>query len=306
MTVHVFDVDDAVKYGMEKAVILQNMRFWLDKNKANGTNLHDGYYWTYNSVDAFLELFPYLKSKGIIQRLLKNMEEDGLLLVGNYNKKGYDRTKWYSMPAYFATTLDITHSPNLANGCNPSKDAIHQKQRMDSPNLTNGFTKNDAPIPDINTDINTDSKPITCEAEKLVSFWNESRPSNAQVKTSVWVKEVKTRLKTFTVDEVQQAMLFVINSQWYQSNSQVLIKNIIDSDERCAKVLEKSNQPTNTFQGNTNANNQPANSQHQPKQSQADIYAAKLNEQRRQRDQRADATATGCDRANVYDMEATV
>ena len=278
MTVHVFNVDDAVKYGIEKAVILQNMRFWLDKNKANNKNLHDGFYWTYNSVDAFLELFPYLKSKGIIQRLLKSMEDDGLLLVGNYNKKGYDRTKWYSMPDYSATALDTTHTPNLTNGCNPSNDAIHQKQRMDSPDLTNGFTKNDAPIPDINTDSKPDSKPITCEAEELVNFWNENRPSNAQVKTSVWVKKVKTRLKTFTAKEVQQAMLFVINDHWYQSNSQVLIKNIIDSDERCAKVLEKSSQPQqNNFQGDTHAAHQPANSQ--PKQSAADDYKDMLNQQ---------------------------
>lgn len=275
MTVHVFDVDDAVKYGVEKAVILQNMRFWLDKNKANNKNLHDGFYWTYNSVDAFLELFPYLKSKGIIQRLLKSMEDDGLLLVGNYNKKGYDRTKWYSMPAYSATALDITHTPNLANGCNPSNDAIHQKQRMDSPDLTNGFTKNDAPIPDINTDSKPDSKPITCEAEELVNFWNENRPSNAQVKTSVWVKKVKTRLKTFTAKEVQQAMLFVINDHWYQSNSQVLIKNIIDSDERCAKVLEKSSQPQqNNFQGNTHANNQSANGK--PRRETTDEYKQRM------------------------------
>lgn len=275
MTVHVFDVDDAVKYGVEKAVILQNMRFWLDKNKANNKNLHDGFYWTYNSVDAFLELFPYLKSKGIIQRLLKSMEDEGLLLVGNYNKKGYDRTKWYSMPAYSATALDTTHSPNLANGCNPSNDAIHQKWQMDSPDLTNGFTKNDAPIPDINTDDKPDSKPITCEAEELVNFWNENRPSNAQVKTSVWVKKVKTRLKTFTANEVQQAMLFVINDHWYQSNSQVLIKNIIDSDERCAKVLEKSSQPqTNTFQGNTHASNQSANNK--PRRETTDEYKQRM------------------------------
>lgn len=274
MTVHVFDVDDAVKYGVEKAVILQNMRFWLDKNKANGKNLHDGFYWTYNSVDAFLELFPYLKSKGIIQRLLKSMEDEGLLLVGNYNKKGYDRTKWYSMPAYSATALGITHSPNLANGCNPSNDAIHQKQRMDSPEMTNGFTKNDAPIPYVNTDDKPDSKPITCEAEKLIELWNENRPSNAQVKPSVWIKKVKTRLKTFTADEIKQAMLFVINDSWYQSNNQVLIKNVIDSDERCAKVLEKSSQPQQTNQGNTHANNLTAHSK--PRRETTDEYKERM------------------------------
>ena len=61
-------------------------------------------------------------------------------------------------------------------------------------------------------------------------------------------------------------------------------------------------QQTN-YQGNTHANNQPANSQ--PKQSSADIYAAKLAEQRRQRNEAANEAVTGCDRANIYDMEET-
>ena len=67
----------------------------------------------------------------------------------------------------------------------------------------------------------------------------------------------------------------------------------------------KNDQPQQTnYQGNNHAINQSANTQHQPKQSSADIYAAKLAEQRRQREA-ANTTATGCDRANVYDMEET-
>ena len=138
MTMHIFNVDDAVEHGMEKAVILQNMRFWLDKNKANGTNLHDGYYWTYNSAEAFFKLFPYLKSAKIIQRLLKSMVAEGLLLAGNYNQKGYDRTKWYSMPEYCTESLDTSHCSKM----------------------TNAMDKNDQPIPYINTDSKPDDKPL--------------------------------------------------------------------------------------------------------------------------------------------------
>jgi hypothetical protein len=31
---HIFDVDDAVKYGFKEAVILGNIKFWIAKNKA--------------------------------------------------------------------------------------------------------------------------------------------------------------------------------------------------------------------------------------------------------------------------------
>lgn len=169
MTVHIFDVDDAVKHGMEKAVILQNMRFWLDKNKANGTNLHDGFYWTYNSAEAFFKLFPYLKSAKIIQRLLKSMVEDGLLLASNYNKKGYDRTKWYSMPEYCAESLDTSHCSKMTNGLDKTDQCNGQKCPMDCSKMTNAMVKTDQPIPDINTDIKPDDKPSINTVE-----WRES------------------------------------------------------------------------------------------------------------------------------------
>jgi uncharacterized protein YdaU (DUF1376 family) len=69
----------------------------------------------------------------------------------------------------------------------------------------------------------------------------------------------------------------------------------------------QKNVRTNSW-GNSNANNQPAsnNGQQSVKQSSADAYAAKLAEQRKQRNQTANAAATGCNRANIYDMEAPV
>ena len=54
---HSFDVAEATKYGIEKAVILNNLRFWLEKNKANNINSGDGYYWTYNSASAYAKRF---------------------------------------------------------------------------------------------------------------------------------------------------------------------------------------------------------------------------------------------------------
>ena len=39
---HSFEVEDAVKYGVEKAIILNNLRFWLEKNRANRKNISDG------------------------------------------------------------------------------------------------------------------------------------------------------------------------------------------------------------------------------------------------------------------------
>ncbi len=98
---HSFSVAEATKYGIEKAILLSNIRFWLDKNKANEKNIHrhtDGkeYYWTYNSARAWGKLFPYM-SQDKISRLIREMESEGIIICGFFSNNRYDRTKYVSM-----------------------------------------------------------------------------------------------------------------------------------------------------------------------------------------------------------------
>ena len=90
---HSFNITIAKKYGLEEAILLENIYFWCKKNEANG-KLTNGKPWTYNSIKAFNQLFDYL-TPAKISRALKNLEEKGLLEVGNFNSNSYDRTKWY-------------------------------------------------------------------------------------------------------------------------------------------------------------------------------------------------------------------
>jgi len=93
---HQFDIDDARKYGVNSAIILNNIRFWVAKNKANKKHLHEGSYWTYNSIKAFSELFPYLTEKQI-RTALGNLESHGIISKGNFNENKYDRSNWYCL-----------------------------------------------------------------------------------------------------------------------------------------------------------------------------------------------------------------
>ncbi len=101
--VHVFRIQDAQKHGVAKAILLYNLRFWLELRKANKKHVRElngkKYYWTYNSARAFAELFPYMSSKKI-SRLLIELEIAGVILSSQFNLKKYDQTKWYTMPEY--------------------------------------------------------------------------------------------------------------------------------------------------------------------------------------------------------------
>lgn len=147
---HSFDVDVAVQYGVNAAILFDNIYFWCEHNRANGTNLHDGNYWTYNSRKAFSELFPYMTTKAISTALQKLIDA-GLIETGNYNANAYDRTMWYA----------VTEKGKC----------IVQKGKMDDSEMSNGDSENVTPIPDINTVVTTDiNKDIY---DEIITYLND-------------------------------------------------------------------------------------------------------------------------------------
>lgn len=92
---HQFDTEIAKKYGINAAVLYTNFQYWVAKNKTNGHNYRDGRSWTYNSMRALVDLFPYLTDWDV-RKALKTLIDSGVLLKANYNTKGYDRTTWYA------------------------------------------------------------------------------------------------------------------------------------------------------------------------------------------------------------------
>ena len=140
---HSFNIELAKKYGILEAILLKNIWFWIEKNKANEKNFYDETYWTYNSTRAFNELFPYA-SESAIKRALKSLQEKGIIKTGNYNKSAYDRTLWYAF-------TDLGES-------------IMSNRQMEVNKSPNGSEQNGLTIPDINTDDKTTN--IKTDVEK--------------------------------------------------------------------------------------------------------------------------------------------
>lgn len=91
-----FSGEMARKYGLDEAIILHNLAYWVKKNTIDGRNIHDGRAWTYNSQHAFSEWFPWW-SRRQVQRILNSLEEKGAIQKGIYNAKPMDRTMWYTV-----------------------------------------------------------------------------------------------------------------------------------------------------------------------------------------------------------------
>lgn len=143
---HSFDIDIAVKVGVNAAVIYNNILHWVKKNAANGENFHDGHYWTYNSKKAFAELFPYMTDRQV-RTALEKLKEEGYILTANYNANTYDRTLWYTV----INDKCIGHKSPMEKTpeSNPSDTEVHSTIYRNKPDINTDINGIGADAPDI-------------------------------------------------------------------------------------------------------------------------------------------------------------
>ena len=91
-----FRVELAAEYGVDGAIFLHCMAFWIAKNRANGRHFYEGRYWTYNTMKALTELFPFW-SRRQIERIVAGLKKAKALLTGNFSEDKTDRTLWYAL-----------------------------------------------------------------------------------------------------------------------------------------------------------------------------------------------------------------
>lgn len=111
----------ATKIGLNNAIVVQQVHYWLRISN----NIRDGHAWVYKSMDEWAEQFPFY-SKRTVQRIIAELESKEILVVGNFNKLKFDRTKWYR--------IDYE---NLEKLCN---NALRQNDVIEDDNLSSRNT----------------------------------------------------------------------------------------------------------------------------------------------------------------------
>lgn len=154
---HSFNTGIAKIVGVEGAVIMKHLFYWVQKNYGNGKHFYDGSYWTYNSVKGFSVIFDYLNTKQI-NRILGNLIKNGFIKTGNYNANKMDRTMWYAFTEKGIELMkengfkldEISDLPKTGN-------AIVQNEEMHLPKTGNGNAENGKCNTNIVTDIRTNN-----------------------------------------------------------------------------------------------------------------------------------------------------
>ncbi len=203
----VYDMDLAVLIGDREAQVLQQIEYWCNiKEQADLRNEKtiemgyiNGYYWTYNTIEEWHKQFPCW-SLMTIRRLLKNLRDKNLVITGNFNKKGYDRTLWYTVNHEELIRLEKESEnkkqENKNSICskrtneenNPLKDNknekiienthVFKKNKSKVQKEQNNMFKKNEPIPKnttkTSTKISTSSSSDEFESNNLIDYFNEN------------------------------------------------------------------------------------------------------------------------------------
>lgn len=188
--------------GLNEAIVLQQIKYWTEKNSREGRNQRDGRFWTYNSYTEWQEQFPFW-SLNTLKRTFKSLEKQTLIVSGVYNKDSRDRTKWYALN--YAST---------------------QNESMERPKMSR-------PLPETNTETNNTSSSEESAAkafplqEEATERKGSAKRKEAELLDLLREKTgrnfrtlplgYKKTLDMFTLDEIAQALDYMKADKWHSN-----------------------------------------------------------------------------------------
>lgn len=144
-----FDVELAVKFGLNNAIFLQDLAFWIEFNRNRQQAYRDGRYWTYSTLEELVQRHPYW-TKNQIRHIIDVCKKSGWILIEHYDKVSYNQRNWYSICDSVMDCLTCKSSEKESH--NDMQKSTHRSETIhNSYNEENLLSKNDTnnipPIP---------------------------------------------------------------------------------------------------------------------------------------------------------------
>src|SRR5699024_7302832 len=179
----------AKEIGLNEAIVLQQMHYWLNMSKHN----YDDKKWIYNSYTKWVLQFPFW-SESTVKRAIGSLEKKNLLYIGNYNKAGFDKTKCYSRN-YEELNKRVTR-PSGQND-----PTIGSKWTDDEFNLNR-------PIPETTTENTTETKntlsgnPTRTPYKEIIDYLNEKTGRKYKHTAKLNRRVIKARMNEgYTIED---------------------------------------------------------------------------------------------------------
>jgi len=210
---HAFDPDLAKELGVEKAIIIWHLQFWIRFNRNRGKNIRDGKCWTYQAMADMQAYMPYFTYDSIRYHL-EGLKDAGIIIVANYNRAKFDKTLWYAFADEKAFAVDEENSKKSyergkphSSGENPTRDG-----------------ENPRPIPDTKEE---DTKKGAASKDASLSRRNSVTSEDREVAEYLF-KKLKEKFPTISNPNLEEWAKHASSLRRINGRDPKLIKQVID------------------------------------------------------------------------------
>ena len=254
MSMYLFDDSPIVvnttlanEIGLNEAIVLQQINYWIEINKRAGKNYYDGKYWTYNSIKSWHEKNFKFLSVETVRRVFTKLEKSGFIITGNYNKDPRDKTKCYTIndekleELYFDVEdrkKRLENEKLKENGFEATPNAFSQNDQMENIKMTkcieskciNPFSQNDQmqlykmnkPLPENTTEIKTENNNQSIYGEMIDGRDREDYLEELRINTDYYKVLEKNEFKAKKYDDILKLLADVL----IQKTGEILINQL--------------------------------------------------------------------------------
>ena len=222
--------------GLNEAIVVQQIHYWLDINRKAKINFHDGRTWTYNTYENWVEKNFDFWSVRNLKRIFEKLFNKGILLKGNYNSRKYDRTLWVTInyEKLDELLIDFNNKNKEKNEENVEISTKCQNDTMSDSNIVPSCHYGKCQVVTMESD--KMSLPIpetTKEITKEISTTQSTKVDSVVEDKNIQLIEDKTHLKAMS-DNMKRKV-----SKWNYERLEKAIEKFISLDGVYFAMLEK-------------------------------------------------------------------
>lgn len=206
----------AEEIGLNESIILLQLEFLISISQ----HTYNGKKWTYQSGEEMHKKYFPFWSKATINRIIKDLLDEGYIVEDNFNKKKFDKTRWFALNFEKLKTLKsiAIFTPETDREDEPSTTQNEPCTTQNEPRATQNEpcrTQNESTIPDNTIDnINNNIYRVFDHYQKTFKGLYEIKKLSDSRKS-----KVRARLKTYTPDELIKAIDNIRKSDWHMGEN---------------------------------------------------------------------------------------
>lgn len=183
----------AKEIGLNEAIMLQQMHYWLLKS----ANEFTGVKWFYKTLEEWQTEFPFWSAM-TIRRTLGSLERQEIIKIGNFNKKKFDKTKWYTIDYQRVNRRCVQNEQTM---CSNRTDGCVQNEQTYTRDYQESTTENNVSEEKPNKVVWTD------ETKHIIDYLNKRTGKKYSVKTKKTAQLVHKLLDNgFTVEDFERVI----------------------------------------------------------------------------------------------------